>query len=95
MSHAAFYNALPQINAVIHVHHEKLWQKYLFLLPTTAAEATYGSPEMVQEINRLLRGPIPAEGNIMLMAGHTDGIFGFGADLAGISTKLIHLLSTL
>jgi hypothetical protein len=29
------------------------------------------------------------------MAGHTDGIFAFGADLEGISAKLIQLLSTL
>jgi uncharacterized membrane protein len=95
MSHAAFYNILPHINAVIHVHHEKLWQKYLFSLPTTAPEATYGSPEMVKEIERLLSDPIVSDGNMMFMAGHTDGIFAFGADLEGISAKLIQLLSTL
>lgn len=94
MSHAAFYNALPQINAVIHVHHEKLWKKYLFLLPTTGVEATYGSPEMVQEIKRLLSEPGVAEGELMFMAGHTDGIFAFGTNLEGISAKLIRLLST-
>jgi uncharacterized membrane protein len=95
MSHAAFYTILPHINAVIHVHHEKLWQKYLFTLPTTAPEATYGSPEMVKEIERLLSDPTVAEGNMMFMAGHTDGIFAFGTDLEGISAKLIQLLSTL
>jgi hypothetical protein len=95
MSHAAFYTILPHINAVIHVHHEKLWQKYLFTLPTTALEATYGSPEMVHEINRLLDDPEVVDGKLLFMAGHTDGIFAFGADLERISAKLIQLLSTL
>jgi hypothetical protein len=80
---------------VIHVHHEKLWQKYLFSLPTTAPEATYGSPEMVKEIERLLSDPTVAEGNMMFMAGHTDGIFAFGEDLEALSNKLISLLSAL
>jgi ribulose-5-phosphate 4-epimerase/fuculose-1-phosphate aldolase len=95
MSHAAFYRKLPAVRAVIHVHHEKLWKKYLFQLPTTAVEATYGSPEMVFEINRLLDDPAVIRGKLMFMAGHTDGIFAFGEDLEGISDVLIRLLSDL
>jgi hypothetical protein len=50
---------------------------------------------MVKEIERLLSDPTVADGNMIFMAGHTDGIFAFGADLEGISAKLIQLLSTL
>jgi ribulose-5-phosphate 4-epimerase/fuculose-1-phosphate aldolase len=95
MSHAAFYNKLPGVKAVIHVHHEKLWKKFLFHLPTTAVEATYGSPEMVHEINRLLDDPEVVDGKLLFMAGHTDGIFAFGEDLEALSNKLISLLSAL
>jgi L-ribulose-5-phosphate 4-epimerase len=95
MSHAAFYHKLPGVKAVIHVHHEKLWKKFLFHLPTTAVEATYGSPEMVHEINRLLDDPDVVDGKLLFMAGHTDGIFAFGEDLEALSNKLISLLSAL
>ena len=95
MSHAAFYYKLPEVKAVIHVHHEKLWKKFLFQLPTTAAEATYGSPEMVFEIYKLLDDPAVVDGKLLFMAGHTDGIFAFGEDLKVLSNKLISLLSTL
>lgn len=95
MSHAAFYHKLPGVKSVIHVHHEKLWKKFLFHLPTTAVEATYGSPEMVFEINKLLDDPTVVDGKLLFMAGHTDGIFAFGEDLEVLSNKLISLLSAL
>jgi hypothetical protein len=50
---------------------------------------------MVHEINRLLDDPEVVDGKLLFMAGHTDGIFAFGADLERISAKLIQLLSTL
>ena len=50
--------------------------------PTTAADAPYGSPEMVHSIKELLQNTsLPAE-RIFVMEGHEEGIFAFGKDLA-------------
>lgn len=81
MSHAVIYQTCPWVGAVVHIHHLALWQQLLYKVPTTDAAAPYGSPEMANEIVRLLReSNLPAQ-KIFAMAGHREGIFTFGADL--------------
>ncbi|MBI1183806.1 class II aldolase/adducin family protein [bacterium] len=78
LTHAAVYELSPEIKAVIHIHSAELWKKHLHILPTTAPEITYGTPEMALEVKRLYReGPLK-ETHIMIMAGHEEGIFTFG-----------------
>ncbi|UCG27256.1 MAG: class II aldolase/adducin family protein [Bacteroidales bacterium] len=81
LSHAAIYETDPEINAVIHVHHEEYWKKLLLAVPSTNKKAEFGTPEMAREIIRLFRETDVANKRIMVMGGHKDGIITFGKDL--------------
>ncbi len=76
LSHAAVYERNPKINAVIHVHNIKLWTSLINKVPTTSKKAEYGTPELAYEIMK-----IKAKENIIIMAGHKEGIITFGNDL--------------
>ncbi len=82
MSHAAIYEELDWVQGVIHIHHQQLWKNTLHHLPTTAADAPYGSPEMVDSIITLLRTTDLPKQRVFVMEGHEEGIFAFGEDLA-------------
>jgi ribulose-5-phosphate 4-epimerase/fuculose-1-phosphate aldolase len=82
MSHAAIYQELPWVQAVIHIHELTFWERLLHQVPTTDADAPYGSPEMVSSIIDLLRTTDLPQQQIFVMEGHVEGIFAFGEDLA-------------
>ena len=81
MSHAAIYEKLPWVQGVIHIHQLELWQKALHAVPTTAADAPYGSPEMVDSIIDLIETTDLAQQKVFVMEGHEEGLFAFGRDL--------------
>lgn len=81
MSHAIIYEKLPWVNAVIHAHDLRMWQQLLHQVPTTAADAPYGSPEMVRSIAQLIDTTNLPEQKIFVMEGHEEGIFVFGKNL--------------
>lgn len=81
MSHAVIYEQLPWVKGVIHIHHLGLWQYLLNKVPTTPADAPYGSPEMVIGIARLLDETDLPERKLFVMEGHKEGVFAFGVDL--------------
>ncbi|MEL6636040.1 MAG: class II aldolase/adducin family protein [Bacteroidota bacterium] len=92
MSHAVVYATCPEVRAVIHVHHLALWEKHLHRLPTTRAAAAYGTPEMAREIIRLLHeSTVRREEQVLVMAGHREGLIAFGEDLAGAGERLLAL----
>ena len=91
MSHAALYKSTYNINAVVHVHHKKIWDKYLNNLPTTPKNAEYGTIEMANEIIKLAH---VSEG-IIIMGGHEEGIVSFGTTLEEVTNKIIKLYNTL
>lgn len=91
MSHAALYKSTYNINAVVHVHHKKIWDKYLNNLPTTPKNAEYGTIEMASEIIKLAH---VSEG-IIIMGGHEEGIVSFGTTLEEVTNKIIKLYNTL
>lgn len=82
MSHAVIYQACPEVNGVMHVHHIELWKKLLHQVPTTIASATYGSPEMAYAIMVLLKTSNVRQTKLFVMEGHPEGIFAFGDTLA-------------
>ena len=55
MTHAAIYELSPAITAIVHVHSAELWQRFINVLPTTAADVAYGTPQMAAEFRRLYR----------------------------------------
>ncbi len=81
LSHAAIYETLPQVGAVIHIHHKGMWDRYLNLLLTTSSEITYGSPEMAMEIQQIVRKTKVNQENLLVMGGHEEGIIAWGETL--------------
>ena len=91
MSHAAVYSCNEDIGAVVHIHNRQLWEKYLNVLPTTAKEVEYGTPEMAFEIIRLMALPDTLNKKAFVMGGHADGIISFGKTVEEAATKILAL----
>jgi ribulose-5-phosphate 4-epimerase/fuculose-1-phosphate aldolase len=88
MSHAVIYRHCPEVGAVVHAHHRALWERWMHRLPTTGAGVSYGSPEMAAEIVRLLRETELRHSGVFITAGHEEGIFAFGRNLAEAVQRL-------
>ena len=94
LTHAAVYELNENYQAVIHIHSKKLWHSLLHQVPTTAATASYGTPQMAYEIQRLYRESNLTQLKIVAMAGHEDGILSFGANLEEAAEVLLLLAKT-
>jgi L-ribulose-5-phosphate 4-epimerase len=81
LTHAAIYEAVPQLNAVFHIHHLALWENLLTRLPSTEKKIEYGTTSMANEIARLLKDPSVLQQGIVAMGGHREGILSFGKGL--------------
>lgn len=92
LSHTIIYDALAEVNAVVHIHSKTLWKEIIDKVPTTSPEIEYGTPEMAIEIRRLIESTSLNEDKILAMAGHEDGLIAFGKDLAEASSKFLSLL---
>lgn len=80
LTHAAVYAFDDQIQYVFHVHSPDIWHaRSRFEIPETAAHIAYGTPQMADEMIRLYQQKAFTDGNILAMAGHEDGVIGFGA----------------
>jgi L-ribulose-5-phosphate 4-epimerase len=95
LSHAAIYETLPWVNAVIHVHHAEYWKQLRHKVPTTHEKAEYGTPEMGFEIIRLLADSETAEKRIIVMGGHPEGILSFGKDMEEAGSYLLAYINTI
>lgn len=89
LTHAIIYKSLLEVKAVVHIHNNILWQKLLNNVPTTSLQVAYGTPEMANEIDRLLSTTNLKEDKILVMAAHEDGLIAFGKDLAGAASKFL------
>lgn len=92
LTHAALYEAAPAVMAVVHGHHKGVWNSLLGKAHMTALEAPYGSPKMALEIARLFKETDVAKQGFFLMAGHEEGLVGFGGGLEEASLVLLELL---
>lgn len=94
LTHAALYKTSAQVNAVIHVHHAETWQKNIDKLPTTKANIEYGTPHMALEVMRLASlNPVDQihQAQIIIMAGHKDGIIAYGNSLKNAFDFLMNI----
>lgn len=91
LTHAAIYELNEQINAVVHVHSRALWESLKDQLPTTAADISYGTPEMAREFTRLYRDTSFRASGVAVMAGHDEGIVSIGCDLEEAATRMLTL----
>jgi ribulose-5-phosphate 4-epimerase/fuculose-1-phosphate aldolase len=92
LTHAAIYELDPAINAVVHVHSQLLWSRYLNALPTTRTDIPYGTPGMAQDFRRLYRETAFRSQGIAVMGGHVDGLLGIGASLEQAATRILALI---
>ncbi|MDQ6808782.1 MAG: class II aldolase/adducin family protein [Verrucomicrobiota bacterium] len=82
LTHAAVYECASDAGAVIHVHSRRLWTEFTGRAATTSAAIEYGTPAMAFEVKRLFETTAVRAEKIFVMAGHPDGVVGFGRDLA-------------
>ncbi len=93
LTHGTVYKLNEKINAVIHVHSKEMWNKFMYKIPTTSAEISYGTVEMGKEVERLYLDKELAEFRIFVMAGHEDGIVALGNTLSECGDVLLDYLS--
>jgi hypothetical protein len=58
-----------------------MWDKYFNILITTSPEVAYGTPEMAQEIKKIITSALPGQDPILIMGGHDEGIVTWGETL--------------
>lgn len=86
LTHAVIYDYDPLVQAIFHAHHPGIWNATEQLgIPATHPGVEYGTPQMAQEMQRLLGETDAIDKRIISMLGHEDGIITFGqtADEAG------------
>lgn len=82
MTHGQVYRAIPEVNAVIHVHSAPIWNHARELgLPMTPPSAAYGTPAMAAAVERLLGTGGRQSTGILAMGGHEDGVVAYGTDM--------------
>jgi ribulose-5-phosphate 4-epimerase/fuculose-1-phosphate aldolase len=81
LTHAAIYELDQQINGVIHIHSIQLWSELINKVPTTPKAVAYGTVAMAKSVQELWKHSTLPKEKILVMAGHTEGIFTFGSSL--------------
>lgn len=79
LSHAAVYEALPQMGAVIHIHDSEYWKLMVERVPlqTTTKNAEYGTVELAKEIKSRCLQNLESTGSVLALGGHEDGILAY------------------
>lgn len=90
LSHAAVYESIPKVGAVVHIHCLWLWEKLMNSNPTTSSEIEYGTPEMAEAIQHLISGMKTGE-KVIVMGGHREGILVFGSNLSEATDEIIKI----
>ncbi len=93
LTHAAVYEALSEVGAVVHVHCLWLWDKLLNKYPITSGEIEYGTPEMALAVRQLATES--KESKILVMGGHREGILAFGKNLNEATDHIMNLFNRL
>lgn len=88
LTHAAVYESLPEVGAVVHVHCLWLWEKLRNNYPTTSDEIEYGTPEMAYAVGKLAS---EINEKIIVMGGHREGILAFGNSLTEASNEILKI----
>jgi L-ribulose-5-phosphate 4-epimerase len=92
LSHAIFYDFSNEINAVVHIHNNELWEKLLPLYPKTDESAGYGTADLAKSLKELLTRIHPLGEKVIVMAGHADGLIFYGKNLTEVVDVIVELL---
>lgn len=94
LTHGTLYGLDDSLRFVMHVHSPLIWRRARHLgLPLTDPSAAYGTPEMAEEVGRLMADPQVRRLGIFAMGGHEDGLVAFGREAEAAGVILIHYLS--
>jgi L-ribulose-5-phosphate 4-epimerase len=89
MSHGAIYNADKGVKAVIHVHHQGMWEYMLTNpYPSTSERAAFGTPELAEEINSLVVQHAKPNG-VFVLKGHQEGVIAYASQLESARDLLL------
>ncbi|HEY3290666.1 MAG TPA: class II aldolase/adducin family protein [Anaerolineae bacterium] len=102
LTHGILYQLDTSVRAIFHAHSPAIWSHSRQLeIPSTGSDAAYGTPEMADEVRRLMQSYAAHERRILCMGGHTDGVITMGrtVDEAGcvmmtVLAKALALKST-
>ena len=83
LTHAVIYDELPQINAILHIHHLQLWERYYHVLPSSCSQIPYGTTDMASAVKFLVRNQEEDEG-VFLMKGHREGLVAYAKDMISV-----------
>jgi len=92
LTHASLYDADPEIHWIIHVHNNALWNFMLKNSYTSTGKIEYGTKEMAEDVNRLLRKGKLAKGNLLAMTGHESGLISFGRSSTEAMEYILQLI---
>ena len=94
LTHAMLYDQDIGVHVVFHVHSPTIWQAAGSAgLAVTAADVTYGTPEMAQEVARLFSETGVRQQQLFAMGGHEDGVIAFGKDAQEAGSILLDCLA--
>lgn len=92
ITHACIYELDSNINAVIHIHNEQLWNFMLDNEFLSTNDTPYGTPEMVQDVRDIYKNIDPLNSNAFVMKGHFEGIVTFGTNLKQAKQTLYEIV---
>lgn len=92
ITHGCIYELDSKINAVIHIHNEKLWRFMLENDYLSTNDTPYGTPEMVEDVRDIYRTIEPMLNNAFVMKGHFEGIVVFGKSLKQAEKALYNIV---
>ncbi len=95
ITHACIYELDSRINAVIHIHNEKLWRFMLDNNYLSTNDTPYGTPQMVEDVRAIYQEIDPMLNNAFVMKGHFEGVVVFGKSLKQAEKKLYTLVQEL
>lgn len=92
LSHASIYDVFDEASCALHVHSPDIWHNAKAMgIGVTDEAVPYGTPEMAQEVRRLITDlPLPG---IFSMGGHEDGVFTFGRSLEEAGELMVRELA--
>lgn len=89
LTHAAIYEADPEITAVFHIHNNDIWKGMIENnYPATSEKIPYGTKEMATAVKELI---INDHLGLIVMKGHEDGVIAYGKTLEEAGKKILEV----
>ena len=92
LTHCSAYVASSEVNCVLHVHSEKLWNSLLNgnfnFIPKNIS---YGTPQMAKNLADIVYESKSSSG-ILAMAGHIEGVLSYGDSIESAYLEILNFL---